>query len=126
MANGIGTSIRRRYAIRRSGKGGDRALPPIPSNADFLFTQLQLDKKAVTLKSGESETVTIANGAPGVIDISLSAMLPGVEGKLDHTSLKAGEKATLTLRAGSNAKPGIINVVVGQTGQYLPIQVNVK
>jgi hypothetical protein len=101
------------------------ALPPIPSNADFLFTQVQLDKKSVTLKAGESETVTIANGAPGMMNISLSAKLPGVEGTLDQTSLKAGEKATLTLRAGPDAKPGILNVVVEQTGQRLPIQVNV-
>jgi len=107
-------------------RGGVPALPAIPSNANFLFTQVQLDKKSVTLKDGESATVTIANGAPGVMNISLSAMPPGVEGKLEHTSLKAGEKAVLTLRAGSNAKPGIINVVVEQTGQLLPIQVNVK
>jgi hypothetical protein len=107
-------------------KGGAPGLPAIPSNPDFLFTQVQLDKKSVTLNAGESETVTIANGAPGVMNISLSAMLPGIEGKLDRTSLKSGEKATLTLRAGDDAKPGIINVVVAPTGQLLPIQVNVK
>jgi hypothetical protein len=106
-------------------KGGAPALPTIPANADFLFAQVQLDKKSVTLKFGESETVTIANGAPGMMNISLGGMLPGVEGKLDHTSLKAGEKATLTLRAGQNAKPGTIKVVVEQTGQLLPIQVGV-
>ncbi|HMC58210.1 MAG TPA: hypothetical protein VKJ01_03360, partial [Candidatus Solibacter sp.] len=97
-----------------------------PSNAALPVTQVQLDKKSVTLKAGKSDTVTIANGAPGLMNISLSAKLPGVEGKLDHTSLKAGEKATLTLRAGKNAKPGILNVVVQQTGQFLPIQINVK
>ncbi|HMC59600.1 MAG TPA: hypothetical protein VKJ01_10445, partial [Candidatus Solibacter sp.] len=106
-------------------KGGAPALPPIPSNADFLFTQVQLDKKSVTLKAGEPGTVTIANGAPGMMNISLGAVLAGVEGKLDHTSLKAGEKATLTLRSGNDAKPGILNVVVEPTGQFLPIQVNV-
>ena len=107
-------------------KGGAPALPTIPASADFLFAQVQLDKKSVTLTAGKSETVTIANGAPGVMNISVSAMLPGIEGKLDHNSMKAGEKATLTLRARHNAKPGIINVVVKQTGQSLPIQVNVK
>ncbi len=60
------------------------------------------------------------------MNISLSATLPGVEGKLDHSSLKAGEKAVLTLRAGSNAKAGVIHIVVEQTNQLLPIQVNVK
>ena len=75
------------------------------------------------LNPGESETVTIANGAPGVMNISLNAKLPGIEGKLDRTSLKAGEKATLSLRAGDDAKPGVrvLNVVVEQTGQLLPI-----
>jgi hypothetical protein len=102
------------------------ALPLIPASADFLFTQVKLDKQSVTLKDGEAEQVTIENGAPGVMSISLSAMLPGVEGKLDRTTLKAGEKAVLTLRASSKAKPGVINVVVNLTNQFLPIQVNVK
>ncbi|HXB68577.1 MAG TPA: hypothetical protein VNY05_10055 [Candidatus Acidoferrales bacterium] len=105
---------------------GPPALPPVPANADFLFTQVKLDKTAVTLTAGESETVTIVNGAPGLTNISLGGMLPGIEGKLDRTSLQAGEKATLSLRAGNNAKPGIINVVVDLTGQLLPIQVHVK
>ncbi len=105
---------------------GTAALPPIPTSADFLFTQVKLDKQAVTLTEGEPGQVTVMNGAPGVMVISLSAMLPGVEGKLDRTTLKAGEKAVLTLRAGSKAKPGVINIVVEQTNQFLPIQVNVK
>ena len=107
-------------------KGGAPALPVIPDNADFLLTQVKLDKNTVTLIAGETETVAISNGAPGVMNISLSAMLPGVEGKLDHTSLKSGDRATLTLRTTGNAKPGVINVMVEQTGQFLPIQVNVK
>lgn len=105
---------------------GAPGLPAIPDNPDFLFKQVKLDKDSVTLKADESETVTIANGAPGVTNLALSGMLPGLEGKLDRTSLKMGEKATLTLHAGSDLKPGVINVVVEQTGQRLPIQVNVK
>jgi len=61
-----------------------------------------------------------------VMNISLGAPLPGVEGKLDRTSLQAGEKAVLTLRAASGAKPGVLNIVVEQTRQLLPIHVNVK
>jgi hypothetical protein len=105
---------------------GAPALPAIPNSPDFLFTQVKLDKQSVTLKDGEPEQVTIVNGAPGAMSISLSGMLPGVESKLDRTSLKAGEKAVLTLRAGSEAKPGVINVLVELTNQLLPIQVNVK
>ena len=113
-------------AGKSPGTSAAPALPAIPSSADFLFTQVKLDKRSVTLTEGEPEQVTVMNEAPGVMMISLSAMLPGVEGKLDRTTLKAGEKAVLTLRAGSKAKPGVINVVVEQTNQFLPIQVNVK
>ena len=113
-------------AGKPAGNAGPPGLPAIPISPDFLFTQVKLDKQSVTLKQGEPEQVTIMNGAPGVMDISLSGMLPGVEGKLDRTSLKAGEKAVLTLRAGSNAKPGVINIVVELTKQLLPLQVNVK
>jgi hypothetical protein len=108
------------------GTGSAPGLPAIPNSADFLFRQMKLDKQSVTLKDGEPERVTIVNGAPGVMNISLGAMLPDVEGKLDRTSLKAGEKAVLTLRAGSKAKPGIINIVVEPINQLLPIQINVK
>jgi hypothetical protein len=106
--------------------GSPPAFPSIPTSPDFLFKQVKLDKQSVTLKDGEPEQVTIVNGAPGAMSISLSGTLPGVESKLDRTSLKAGEKAVLTLRAGRNAKPGVVNVVVDLTGQLLPIQVNVK
>jgi hypothetical protein len=113
-------------AGKTPGSASAPALPPIPSSADFLFTQVKLDKQMVTLTQGQPEEVTVMNGAPGVMNISLSAMLPGVEGRLDHTTLKAGEKAVLTLRAGSKAKPGVLNIMVEQTNQLLPIQVNVK
>jgi hypothetical protein len=113
-----------------AGKAGGNAVPPafptIPTSPDFLFKQVKLDKQSVTLKDGEPEQVTIVNGAPGAMSISLSGTLPGVESKLDRTNLKAGEKAVLTLRAGSKAKPGVINVMVDLTRQLLPIQVNVK
>jgi hypothetical protein len=102
------------------------ALASMPTSPDFLYTQVKLDKQSVTLKDGEPEQVTIVNGAPGVMSISLSGKLPGVESTLDRTSLKAGEKAVLTLRAGSNAKPGVIHIVVDLTNQLLPIQVNLK
>jgi len=107
-------------------QGGVPSLPAIPASADFLFTQVKLDKQSVTLEPGGSETVVVANGAPGVMNISLRVLLPGVEGKLDRTTLQAGDKATLTLKATGDAKPGVVNVVVDQTGQLLPIQVNVK
>ena len=109
-----------------AGKGpAAPSLPVIPANADFLMTQVQLNKRSVTLKPGESDTVMIANGAPGVMNISLT-QLPGVEVELDRRSLNSGEKATLTLKAGDKPTTGVINVRVDQTGQLLPVRVEVK
>ena len=41
------------------------SLASIPTTADFVFKQIQLDKNAVRLKAGESAEVTISNRAPG-------------------------------------------------------------
>jgi hypothetical protein len=49
-----------------------------------------------------------------------------VEVKLDRTALKAGEKAVLTVRAGDNAKSGVLSIQVTQTNQVIPIQVTIE
>jgi len=87
---------------------------------------VKVDKDSVSLKPGEAETVTIRNGAPGIMDISLSGKIPGVEAKLDHGNLKIGDQAVLTLLAGDGAKSGLISIKVDQTGQMIPIQVSVQ
>jgi hypothetical protein len=107
----------------------DAAPPPslgnIPTTADFLFKQIQLDKDAVRLKAGESAEVTISNGAPGPMVVKLPAELPGVEANLDKYTLPAGGKAVLTLRAAKGAKSGVLNVQVEPTMQLLPIQITI-
>ena len=97
----------------------------IPTSADFLFQQIQLDKDAVRLKAGESAEVTITNRAPGLMSLSVPAALPGLEAKLDKSTLSAGGKATLTLRAAKGAKSGVLNVQVELTMQLLPIQITI-
>jgi hypothetical protein len=101
-------------------------LGSVPTTPDFLFTQVKADKQSVSLKAGESDQVTFLNGAPGMITLSLQGKLPGIEAKFDRTSFQAGEKAVLTLKAGSDAKPGVLNVQVEQTTQLIQIQVTVK
>jgi hypothetical protein len=101
------------------------SLANIPTSADFLFNQIQLDKDAVRLKAGESAEVTIRNGAPGLMSLSLPAALPGVEAKLDKSTLPAGGKAVLTLRAAKGAKSGVLNVQVEPTMHLLPIQITI-
>ena len=109
-------------------KGGP-TLPPsldnIPTSADFLYKQIQLDKDAVRLKPGESAQVTISSGATGMMSLSLRAAIPLVEAKLDKSALPAGGKATLTLRAAKGAKSGVLNVQVEPTMQLLPIQITI-
>lgn len=107
---------------------GAAAPPPSIANfptAESLFKQIQLDKNSVSLKGGESAEVTISNGAPGLTSLSVPAPLPGVEAKLDKSTVLAGGKAVLTLRAAKGAKSGVLNVQVEQTGQLLPIQITI-
>ena len=99
------------------------SLASIPTSADFVFKQIQLDKNAVRLKAGESTEVTISNSAPGPMAVSLSPALPGIEVSLDKPNVPAGGKAVLTLRASKGAKSGVLNVQVEQTLQFLPIQI---
>lgn len=102
-------------------------IPEIPTTVpDFIYKQVKADKASVTLKAGESEQVTITNSAPGAMNISLTGSVPGVEVKLDRTVLKTGEKAVLTVRAGGDAKPGVLSIQVEQTNQVIPIQVAIK
>jgi hypothetical protein len=100
----------------------------VPGAVDmkYIFTQVKADKQQVTLKPGEEEKVVISNGAQGRMNLSLAGAVPGVEAKLDRTEVNAGEKATLTLHAGKEPKPGMLNVRVEQTSQLLPVQIKVE
>ncbi len=104
-----------------------KSIPEIPTTIpDFIYTQVKADKASVALKAGESGQVTITSSAPGAMNISLTGSVPGVEVKLDRTVLKAGEKAVLTVRAGDNAKSGVLSIQVAQTNQVIPIQVAIE
>jgi hypothetical protein len=101
----------------------------IPNAEDVLRTmsaQVKADKDKVTLKPGGSAQVTITNGAPGPVSISLMGKIPGVDIKLDRMNIPAGEKAVLTFRAGDAAKTGIVSVLIEQTNQVIPIQVKIE
>jgi hypothetical protein len=104
-----------------------KSIPDIPTSVpDYIYKLVKADKASVTLKAGESEQVTITNGAPGAMNISLTGSVPGVEVKLDRTVLNAGEKAVLTVQAGYDAKSGVLSIQVEQTNQVIPIQVAIK
>jgi hypothetical protein len=98
----------------------------IPTSVEEFFNQVKADKQAVSMKGGDSDQITIANSAPGVMTLSVSGKLPGVEATLDRTDLKSGERAVLTVHAAVGAKSGNLAVHVVQTGQDLPVQVTVR
>jgi hypothetical protein len=106
--------------------GSPISINNIPTTPDFLFNQVKLDKTEVTLKPGESTTVTVSNGAPGQITLAIPSRLGGIEASLDKTTLQSGEKATLTVKAGEDAKAGVLNLQVDPINQLLPLQIVVK
>jgi hypothetical protein len=102
------------------------AFPPIPTTPDFLYDLVKVDKRDVELKRGESAQVTISNTAPGVMNLEVLGKLAGVEAKLDNLSMKANEKAVLTLKAGDDAQSGSLQIFVRPIEQSIPINVTVK
>jgi len=110
------------------GPGRSSGQLVLPNPEDVLKTlsqQVKADKQAVNLKPGGSDQVAITNSGPGVMSLSLNS-IPGVQVTPDHADLKTGETATLTVRAGSDAKPGVINVRVEPINQVIPIQVAIQ
>jgi hypothetical protein len=101
-------------------------LPHVDMSADFLFKQVQVDKDQVELSAGDSAEVTIANTAPGAMDISVVSSPEGVAAKLGKTSLNANEKTVLKITAGKDVRPGAVQIRVEPIGQLIPIQIRVK
>jgi hypothetical protein len=109
-----------------SGIASGKPVIPKPEDMNFIFNLVKADKAAVSLAPGGTEQVTISNTAQGPMSLSLSGAPPGVEVKLDRMDLSAGEKAVLSLRAGADAKPGVLSVRVEQTNQVIPISISIK
>ena len=106
-------------------QGGRATLPDPEAVLQNASRQVIADKNALSLKPGGSGQVTIANQAPGVMTISVFSSLEGIAVAPDHVDIKAGEKATITLRADSKAKPGLVSLRVEQTNVVIPIQVSI-
>jgi hypothetical protein len=106
--------------------GAPISINNIPTSPDFLFNQVKLDKTEITLKPGDDVTVTVSNSAPGMITLTIPTPLPGIQALLDKTTLQSGEKATLLLKAGENAKSAVLNLQVDPINQLLPLQIVVK
>ena len=98
----------------------------IPSDPTPFLKLVRADKDAVSLKPGQAEQVTIANKAPGIMSVTILGEIPGVEAKLDHSTLQIGDKTVLSLRAGDRAESGLLSIKVDQTGEILSIKVEVQ
>ncbi len=101
-------------------------IPVIPSGTSFVMNKIHADKKSVTVAPGGSADIEFTNTAPGEMELVIMGTIPGIEAKLSQTSLKANDKAVLTLRASQDAKGGLLSIRVVQTGEVIPIQVVVK
>ncbi|HYW48625.1 MAG TPA: hypothetical protein VE959_37520 [Bryobacteraceae bacterium] len=98
----------------------------IPSDPAPFLKLVKADKDAVSLKPGQPEQVTIANTAPGIMSVTILGEIPGVEAKLDHSTLQIGDKTVLSLRAKDGAQAGLLNIKVDQTGEIIAIKVDVQ
>jgi len=98
----------------------------LPTTADFVLNKVKSDKPSVSLKPGESDQVKFTNSALGIMDLTVIGAIEGIDARFDRTRLNAGESAVMTVHAGNNAKPGIINVRVEQTQEFIAIKVAVK
>lgn len=118
------------FGIMKPGPGGaPTSAPAIPNPQDVLKSlagQVMADKTSLQLRPGASDRVSISNGAPGPLSIALIGSVPGVDVKLDRVDIRPGEKATLTFRAGENAKPGTVTIRVEQSNQIIPIQIEIQ
>jgi hypothetical protein len=106
------------------GPGGQ--LPQIEMSADFLFKQIQVDKNEVELSAGGVAEVSIANSAPGDMDLAVFNVPDGVTAKLAKSTLKSKETTVLSIRTAKDARSGTVQIQVAQTGQLIPVQIKLK
>src|ERR1700722_1127921 len=109
-----------------SADGVAPSIPTIPASIQELFAQVKVDKTEVSVKPGESDQIVIANNMVGPINVTVEGKIDGIQAAFDHSEIKPGEKATLTIKAVDGAKPGVLNLHIEQTRQTIPIQVVVQ
>jgi hypothetical protein len=104
------------------------ALPPGTSLAspDFALGKVRADKNSLALKAGASGQLTLSNTAPGVMTIAC-AKTQGFEVTPGRVELKAGEKATVTVKALAGApKTSTLNFKVEPTMEQVEVQLTVE
>jgi hypothetical protein len=110
----------------QSGPPPAANLPNINMSADFLFKQVQVNKEELEIGAGDSTEVTVANTAPGTMDLVVFTAPDGIDARLDKSSLASNQKTALKIKTSIDAKSGVIQIRVDETGQIIPIQIKVK
>jgi hypothetical protein len=122
------------FGIRRPQSPQQPAAPAgprvAPMDLDTVSRLVKTDKQEVSFDPSAAAVnrVTVINQMPGSVSISLDpAVLPGLDLKLDRTSLAQGESAVLSIRyaPARNRKPSAaaVRVMVSPLGLALPIQI---
>ena len=117
--------------MKAQGGPGDKSgssMPRMPNATEMtgMLQQVKVDRSEVALEEGKAGQVTFSNGAAGAITLSFLGAVPaGVEAKFDHTELKAGEQAVLSLRATGKTK-ATLQVRIDPTNQIIPIQISAR
>jgi len=97
----------------------------LPTTPDFALHKVSIDKAALALKAGESDQVTFANSATGMMSVALEGKPPGLEVTPDHADLKQNGKAALTVKALEGAETAVLNFRVSPTGEIIAVKVNI-
>jgi hypothetical protein len=103
-------------------------LPPGVSleSPDVALNRVKVDKPALALKAGGSGQFTLSNTAPGIMTIT-SVTARGFEVTPGRAEMKAGEKATLTVKALADApKAATLYFQVVPTMEQLAVRVTVE
>lgn len=109
-----------------SKSGPPAASVSIPTLEQF-YASFKADRDSVTLTpGGDAEQILISNGSPGSMSVYITAELPGIDAKFEHTTVQSGDKAVLRLRAAPGAKSGTLQVRVDPLGKLIPIQISIK
>lgn len=110
------------------GSVATTAAPPLAAipSTDQFYALFKADKNAVILEPGSSAQVVVSNDSPGSMTVGLLGSLAGIDAKFDHTDVKSGEKAVLTLHAGPKPQAGNLQIRIDPIGKLLPLQVSVK
>jgi len=108
------------------GPGAPGGLPTVLPSVESVLNRIKPDKSGVALKAGESTDVKFTNTAPGQMDLTVMGAPEGIEAKFDKPRLAANDISVLAVKAGKNAKSGVIDVRVEQTLELIAIQVSVK